>query len=383
METMPNMTRRERIMAASLKKRADKLPFFHYWRHSQIGRAERECRNRGMGMSWTRPCYAEKMHGVEITDRRLPSSSGQTVVQRTYTTPVGAVSMTEKREPGVGQWHAQRSWRDISPWQTERLIKEPEDYRVVKYIVENTEYSADYFPIEQALDWLDDDGVVLSALPHSPMQMLMIDWVGSEGGRFFYHHADYPDLVEDLYRAFCKSREPLYEIAAKAPSSIVLCGDNLDGFLVSPKLFQNYFMPVYEKQAEVLHAHGKLMAVHMDGRLNALKDLIAQTSIDIIEALHPPPMGDLPLSEALALWPDKAIWVGFPASVYLLGSEATRDYTLDLLAEVGTGERLVIQMSTENLVSNENLLMLTSVLEGAELPLTQKTIDRLRKSLLG
>jgi len=376
---MTDMSRRERILAASLKKRADKLPFFHYWRHSQIGWAERECRNRGMGMGWARPCYVEKMHGVEITERQI-TSSGQTVVQRTFSTPVGAVSMAEKREPGVGQWHAHRSWRDVSPWQTERLIKEPKDYQVVKYMVENTEYVADYFPIEQAMDWLGDDGVVLSALPHSPMQMLMIDWVGSEGGRFFFHYADHPDQVEDLYTALCKSRTPMYEIAAKAPAPIVLCGDNVDGVLVTPKLFQQYFMPVYEEQARVLHKHGKLMAVHMDGRLSVLKGLIAQTPIDIIEALHPPPMGDLPIGEALAEWPDKGIWVGFPGSVYALGPEATRNFALDLLREMGTGERLVIEMSTENLVTNENLLVLTSVLEQADLLLTKEKIDRIERS---
>ena len=376
------MSRAERIMTASRRERADQLPFFHFWRHSQIGWAERECRNRGMGMCWTRPCYVEKMHGVEVTERQL-SASGQAVVQLTFSTPVGSVSMAEKREPGVGQWHGQRSWNDVSPWQIKRLIKTPEDYQVVKYMVENTEYVADYFPIEQAMDWLGDEGVVLSALPHSPMQMLMIDWVGSEEGRFYYHHVDYPDLVEELYRALCKSRRPMYEIAAKAPAPIVLCGDNVDGVLVTPKLFQQYFMPVYEEQASVLHAHGKLMAVHMDGRLNVLKDLIARTSIDIVEAFHPPPMGDLPLSEALAQWPDKAVWVGFPGSVYALGSEVTKNYTLALLKEVVPGERLVIEMSTENLVSNEDLLVLTSILEQAGLPLTEGKMEEIKRSLHG
>jgi len=270
----------------------------------------------------------------------------------------------------------------MTPWQMERLIKAPEDYRVVQYIVENTEYIADYFPIEQAMDWLGDEGVVLSALPHSPMQMLMIDWVGSEGGRFFFHHVDHPDTVEDLYRALCRSRESLHEIAARAPAPIVLCGDNVDGFLVNPRLFEQYFMPVYEAQARVLHEHGKLMAVHMDGRLGVLKDLIAETQVDIVEAVHPPPMGDLPIGEALAGWPDKVVWVGFPGSVYALGPEATRNYALEFLSEASPGERLVVEMSTENLVSNENLLTLTSVLEQAELPLTKERIDTIERSLL-
>ncbi len=365
---MAEMTRRERILAASRKQSADRLPFFHYWRHSQIGWAERECRNKGMGMNWLRPCYNATMHGVEVSERRTVAS-GQTLVRRTYSTPVGSVYEVERQESGVGQWHAQRSWRDVSPWQTERLIKQPEDYEVVRYMVENTEYRADYFPIEQAMEWLGEDGVVLDALPHSPLQMLMIDWVGSEGGRFFFHHADYPELVEDLYRAISRSRESLYDIAAKSPAPITMCGDNMDGFLVNPKLFQNYFMPEYQRQAEVLHRHGKLMAVHMDGRVGNLKHLIAQTPIDIIEALHPPPMGDLPIAEALGLWRDKAVWMGFPSSVYELGPEATKLHARKLLSEVGSGQRLAVAMSTENLVSNENLLTLGSLLEHARLPL--------------
>jgi len=249
-------------------------------------------------------------------------------------------------------------------------------------MVENTEYIPDYFPIEQAMDWLGDDGIVLDDLsPHSPMQMLMIDWIGSEGGRFFIHHVKYPDLVEDLCQAISKSREPLYEIAAKSPAEITWFGDNIDGVLVNPKLFEKYFMPEYEKMAKVIHSHGKLMAVHMDGRVDVLKDLIAKTPIDIIEALHPPPMGDLPIGEALTLWKDKVIWVGYPGSVYVLGPEAVKRHALSLLREVVPGDRLVIQMSTENQVSNENLLMLTSILENADLPLTTEKIDKIERSL--
>jgi hypothetical protein len=376
------MTRRERIMASATKRRADRLPFFHYWRHSQIGWAERECRNRGMGLNWLRPPYVTRLHGVDITEQRVVVD-GKNVIHRTYATPVGSVYEEEWREPGVGQWHADRSWRDVTPWLSSRMIKGPEDYKVVKYIVENTEYVADYFPVEQAIDWLGDDGVVLANLPHSPMQMLMINWVGSEGGRFFYHLADYPDLVEDLYHAISKSRQPMYEIAAQSPASIVLCGDNVDGFLVAPKIFSQYFMPEYEKQAKILHARGKLMAVHMDGRLASLKDLIGQTPIDIVEAFHPPPMGDLPLGEALAAWPEKAIWVGFPGGVYELGTQATREGGLDLLAEAGAGDRLAVAMSTENIVSNENLLALTSVLEKAYLPLDAGAVANSRSDGAG
>ncbi|MEW6754034.1 MAG: hypothetical protein AB1505_24100 [Candidatus Latescibacterota bacterium] len=365
---MSPMSPRQRLLAASRLQRPDRLPFFHYWRHCQTGWAERECRNRGMGLCWVRPCAVERLHGVEVTERQA-TVAGQSVVRRLYETPVGTVTMAERRDPGTGQWHAQRSWRGITPWQVERLIKGPEDYRVARYIVEHTEYVPDSFPLEQAMDWLGEDGVVLTGLPHSPMQTLMIDWVGSEGGRFYYHHADHLDLVEELYHALVESRRPLHAIAARAPAPIALCGDNVDGVLVTPDLFARYFAPVWAEQASVLHQHGKLMAVHMDGRLKTLTKQIAATQVDIVEAFHPPPMGDLPLRAALDAWPGKSIWIGFPSAVYAMGPQAVQGYARALLAEGAPGDRLAVAMSTENQVANEELLALTEVLAAAALPL--------------
>ncbi len=131
-----------------------------------------------------------------------------------------------------------------------------------------------------------------------------------------------------------------------------------------------------------MHKHGKLMAVHMDGRIGSLKDLIASTAVDIVEALHPPPMGDLSVGEALDLWPEKAVWVGFPDSTYNVGPEETKRYAIEFLRGLGTGERVAVAMSTENIVSNENLIALTEVLERAELPLTPDKIDAIEQTVL-
>ncbi len=99
---MAEMTRRERILKASLKQRTDKLPFFHWWRHSQQGWAERDCRNRGMGLNYERPSYIASLNGVDITEQ-LITVEGQKVWRRTYGTPVGSVYYDEMREPGTIQ----------------------------------------------------------------------------------------------------------------------------------------------------------------------------------------------------------------------------------------------------------------------------------------
>jgi hypothetical protein len=54
---------------------------------------------------------------------------------------------------------------------------------------------------------------------------------------------------------------------------------------------------------------------------------------------------------------------------------------LSLLKEAIPGDRFAVEMSTENLVSNENLCALTSVLEKVELPITVEAIERVARDL--
>jgi hypothetical protein len=83
------------------------------------------------------------------------------------------------------------------------------------------------------------------------------------------------------------------------------------------------------------------------------------------------------LDEALALWPNHTIWLGFPGAVYALGPEATRELALELLVKAGAGDRLAIAASTENLVSNANLITLAKVMEQATMPLSSQLVERI------
>ena len=77
----------------------------------------------------------------------------------------------------------------------------------------------------------------------------------------------------------------------------------------------------------------------------------------------------------------QAIWIGYPGAVYTLGPEEVKRHAIELLRSAVPGERLVVTMSTENLVSNENLLTLASILEKAELPLTEEKIAEIEKGI--
>lgn len=368
------MTRREAILATIHGECADRIPFYHSWRHLQTGTAERIARNRCMGVGWWRPCHTESMPNVETVRRKGPSTKDTILIE--YNTPVGTVTERIKEDAGVGLWKGPRSWKGVIPWTVEKRIKKVEDYDVVKYMIEDTVYNFDDFPIKQAKGWLGDDGIIIAQIPHSPMQMLMIYYIGIPA--FFTHYIKYRDKLIELYDTIAKKYEELYAVAAKSEADFVLYGDNIDSMFVSPRLFEQYFIPNYKKCAEILHEKGKLFGSHFDGKLAVLKNLISECPQDIIEAFHPPPIGDLPIQEALRVWKNKVILAGFPGSVYTMGVNATKSWLLDFLESAIPGERIALIANTELPVPDEHLLAVSSIMEKAILPLSKEKIAKIR-----
>jgi hypothetical protein len=94
----------------------------------------------------------------------------------------------------------------------------------------------------------------------------------------------------------------------------------------------------------LLHERGKVCAYHAHAsNLNAYKDLIAATGVDVVEAYTPPPVSDLSIEAARAAWgSDVVIWVNFPETVFYHGADYVREYTLALLEADAPGGRLVL-----------------------------------------
>ena len=372
---MEEMTNRKRILAVFHSEPVDRVPFMHWDRHFPRGQVEREVRNRGMGLCTRRPCYVESHPNVEITQKML--SGG--ILVRVYHTPLG--SLTEKLKVGIGYGEAQygRDWKGITPRRVEYLIKKTEDYDVMKFIVEDTRYEPYYEAIKDAQRHLGDEGIVIAPIGYSPFQKMLIEWIGAK--RLYIDFYKKREKIEELYNAVAEKQEELFHIAADSPSEYIGYGDNIDGVLVDTRLFERYHIPMYNKCARILHTQDKVLGVHMDGRLRNLANLIAKSKVDVIEAFTPPPMGDLPLNEALSLWKRKVIWMNFPSSVYLLGPEAVKKHLLDLLEAAIPGDRLILAASTEIRVPEECLKAVADVMEKATLPLSKEKINNIRKAI--
>jgi hypothetical protein len=260
-------------------------------------------------------------------------SDGRRTIRRRYDTPVGSVYEDLVEEPG---YHSQT----IQSF----LIKSPADYAVVRYMVENTIFREQYQSFIDAEKQLGEDGVQFAVTDRSPFQKLLIELCGPQ--RLHLDYADDPALVDGLLQAMAAKMDEAFDIVAASPAEIVWIVDNVTCDLTPPRMFQRYCLPFYQRQVEKLHAAGKVVLVHFDGRLGPISRLIGQTQIDVVESFSLPGMGnDMTLRNACAAWPDKAIVANIPACLCSWPEPRVREYVRNLLLEVRDHGNFMLELS--------------------------------------
>ena len=118
------------------------------------------------------------------------------------------------------------------------VLKTPEDYDTVKFMVEDTQYTPYYEALEDYNRYLGDDGLVITALPYTPFQKMLIEWVGPT--QLYRDYARHRDKVDELYQATAEKYREMYSIVADAPVEYVNFGDNIDAVMVNPPIFEKY-----------------------------------------------------------------------------------------------------------------------------------------------
>jgi len=322
----------DRVKAVLSGSLPDKVPWTIYSMLLPRGNFERKMRNMGLGIDCGCGLYKTSMPNVRVETR----TEGD-YVYTTYHTPVGKAS--SKIRTGL---------KFQSPGGSaivEHLIKEVDDIEILKFIIEDTTYEPDYDNYKQAEEELGSDGIITGGIGYTPLMEIIINQMGFR--TFALMLMKHPEAIEELVEAFDKKQIEVIRIIADSPVEIVSLGDNIDGVFVSPNLFEKYLLPYYNKYADILKEKRKIVMSHMDGRLRVLKNLIAKTKLDVIEAFTPPPMGDLPLREAKEAWKDKVIWMNFPEEVFLRSGEEIRSFTMGLLEEIAPGKGFIIGITED------------------------------------
>jgi hypothetical protein len=327
------MTIKERILCALAWAEPDRVPLTIYDGLLPRGMAERRLREAGVGLITRLPAHLVEHRRVEITSREY-FENGRRLTRRTLHTPAGELWQTLERDQAYA-----------SDWIREHFIKGPGDYAVMESYLRDGVYHDNYRAILEAKRRTGDDGLVLVRVGKTPLQEMLYQMMGYEQFAVDFH--DNRELFDRLHLAMVERCRELYELAARAPVEILQLADNITADAIGRERFQNYLAPEYARLRARLAGTGKLLAVHMDGRLRGLADQIAGAACDIVEGMTPPPMGDMSVRDARLAWPGKALWLNFTSSVHLEPAERIEAHTRQLLAEAGTKRGFAIGVTED------------------------------------
>lgn len=223
------------------------------------------------------------------------------------------------------------------------FIETRNDYEVLWSYLEDSIILDNYDRYHLDCVELGEDGIPKPEVERTPWQQLWIEWVGLEG--LSYHMVDWPDHVEHTLEMLEHRSRQIFEIAYHSPAPYICIVDNITAPAIGPARFRKYCVSLYDELAGMLAERGAPVFVHMDGLLKPLWQDIAHCQVGGLDSFTPTPDCDTTVEEAVALWPEKRLWLNFPSSVHLAPRDQIRATADQILAAAGHTGRLQIQVS--------------------------------------
>lgn len=184
--------------------------------------------------------------------------------------------------------------------------------RVFTWLLDNAGWQWDQAQYEFAQAKWGRMGAPTMYLPRVTVQDLYINTMGVEPA--IYALYEWGDVVEDYFKALNANHLRLIEQINASPFKIINFGDNLHCETLSPALFEEHVLPAYHERTNALHAGGKWVCSHWDGKVKALLPFAKVCGLDGIEAITPLPQGDVTLEETKEALGDEVFLIdGIPA----------------------------------------------------------------------
>lgn len=325
------MNIRERLEAFWSGEKPDQIPYTIYqneWRHTADDPAWVPMFEDGLGVTWNLPTFKTVYKNVESAEETF-TENGKTVQRKILRTSVGEIFETY-----------------VDGWHHKYLLETAEDYAVMTYIVKHTELSPAYDKFLRLDADIAPYGVPLVALGRTPFQVMLVDFAGLE--KFSFHLFDLTAEVQELYEAMLVNYRKAVEITAAGPGRFVSVLENFTAESLGPKRYEEFLLPIYKELFPILQSAGKIIGTHYDGQLAACKHLIADAPMDLIESLTPPPEGNLTLTEAREVWPNKLFWSNINVGCYDLPPKQLQDTVLQRVVEASSdGTQLAFEVSEQ------------------------------------
>lgn len=246
-------------------------------------------------------------------------------------TPLGTIERRRRWEEQTYAW-------GISRWG----IRNEQDLRVFGYAMSRRSFSPKWDDYRAWVAEVGDQGVVYLSPGYSAMGYLLHYWMGVESTA--YALVDYPEALGEVVDAVNENNLELVDLLAQSPAEIVVMGDNFSSDIQPPAFFEKWSAAYYQEAVRRLHAAGKFVAVHIDGRLENSIRMIRQTGADCGDAITPTPFGDLSPAECRdEAGPDFILSGGVSPDLWLPGVpvETFQAKVLEWLELRGQSSRLI------------------------------------------
>ncbi len=313
------MTAKERMMAVYRGREVDHPAVGAYLGCIPKGEVEFDVRKLGVGLvkisipntthligsSWaTNPNFCARVKNVSIREQHY-WKNGMRIERWTYETPIGSVYQETCFE---------RGHMNLGKKVLKYYISDIEDYKIVQYIVENTEFdslNANFLP---ALEELGQDGVELAVMHKSPFQYCMYNLCGPE--QFLVDLMTEEDEVLPLMEALEEKMTESLKLSVNSPADGFWHPENITCDMTPPNLFEKFCLPIYQKFSKIIKETDKPYICHVDGKFKLLAGMIKESGIDVVESISVPEMGgDVSYQEARRLLPNQVLVPNFPSNL--------------------------------------------------------------------
>jgi hypothetical protein len=255
-----------------------------------------------------------------------------------------APEITWRLETPLGAIERRRIWEEasyswaISSWG----VRDERGLRILAEALRSRTYAPRWDVYRAWDDYVGDTGVVYLLGGYSAIGHIMHYWMGVEGTVFAA--ADWPSTMREAVDAINANNLELIDLLARSPAEIVCLGDNFSSDIQPPKFFDRWSRAYYTEAIRRLHAAGKYVAVHIDGRLRGALSMVRDTGADCADAVTPVPLGDLTPAACREEAGDRFILSGgVPPNLWLPGVplDVFRRSVLDWLELRKTSPRLI------------------------------------------
>lgn len=350
------MTLRERILAVYEGKCPDVVPCMldlsHWFYHRQkqpwdlsVAYEKPECElidyHRRNRIGFYLPNLASNFSIVYPDDVRITTTKAGTP-----TSP----SIKWKIETQSGCIERERVWSEQTySWQIDTWgISDENGLKVLREAMSRRRFVPRWDRYRAWTDYVGDTGVVYLSLGYSGMGFLLNQWMGIEG--VSYAIVDFEDAVRETVDAINANLLDLVDLACTSPAEVVIFTDNFSSDVQSPAFFAKWTSQYYKELVRRLHAAGKHVAVHIDGRLKGALQMIRETGADCADAVTPKPMGDLTPAQCRdEAGPDFIISGGIPPTLWLpnVPLEQFRTSVMDWLVLKRSSFRLIANVGDQ------------------------------------